>query len=156
MSTLPSPSPCVRLLTPPRAPSIADRVARAFPPAACIRGYFYFDRKRVALAIPSESRVDATVKGKRTQQVSVQVAGAHLGTRCTCAAQTLGPASCRHVWAVLLEIDRIGALEVLRGSRARLPLTAIDAEPKGAEAEPPKKAPKKAKAPAKPPRRKRA
>ena len=117
--------------------SLADRVARAFPPLACVRGFRYFARRRVGLANVSESGLDADVKGQRVQHVRLRVQDGRLASGCTCAAKVLGPAACRHVWATLLEIDRQGALEVLRGTSRALTLTALDA---------PLKRPKKPKA----------
>ncbi len=112
---------------PPKRPSIADRVARAFPPLACVRGYRYFARGRVDLAGVSEAGLDAEVKGQRVQHVRLRVEDGRLASRCSCAPKVLGPAACRHVWATLLEIDRQGALDGLRGSQRALALTALDA-----------------------------
>ena len=112
---------------PPKRPSVADRVARAFPPLACVRGYRYFARRRVDLADVSESGLDAEVKGQRVQHVRLRVQDGRLASGCSCAPKVLGPAACRHVWATLLEIDRQGALDGLRGSQRALALTALDA-----------------------------
>ena len=112
---------------PPKRVSLADRVARAFPPLACVRGFRYFARRRVDLANVSESGLDADVKGQRVQHVRLRVQDGRLASGCTCAAKVLGPAACRHVWATLLEIDRQGALDVLRGTQRALTLTALDA-----------------------------
>src|SRR5437016_4144084 len=49
-----------------RPVSIADRVARGFPPLACVRGFRYFARRRVAFSNVSEAGLDAEVRGKRT------------------------------------------------------------------------------------------
>lgn len=115
------------LALPPKRPSIADRVARAFPPLACVRGYRYFAKGRVDLACVSEAGLDAEVKGQRVQHVTLRVLDGRLASGCSCAAKVLGPAACRHVWATLLEIDRQGALDGLRGSQRALALTALDA-----------------------------
>lgn len=116
--------------TPPPLPkraSLADRVARAFPPLACVRGFRYFARRRVDLANVSESGLDAEVKGQRVQHVRLRIQDGRLASGCTCAAKVLGPAACRHVWATLLEIDRQGAFDALRGTQRALALTALDA-----------------------------
>jgi hypothetical protein len=119
--------PALPLQLPPKRPSIADRVARAFPPLACVRGYRYFARGRVNLASVSEAGLDAEVKGQRVQHVRLRVEDGRLASGCSCAPKVLGPAACRHVWATLLEIDRQGALDGLRGSQRALALTALDA-----------------------------
>jgi len=112
---------------PPLRPSIADRVARAFPPLACVRGYRYFAKGRVDLTGVSAAGLDAEVKGQRIQHVRLRVEDGRLASGCTCAPKVLGPAACRHVWATLLEIDRQGALDGLRGSQRALALSALDA-----------------------------
>jgi uncharacterized Zn finger protein len=112
---------------PARAPvSIADRVARSFPPLACVHGYGYFSSRHVQLAVRSETEVDADVKGKRTQSVKLRIEDGRLGASCTCAAEICGPAACRHVWAALLEVDRQGALGSLRSSQRVLALAVIE------------------------------
>jgi uncharacterized Zn finger protein len=124
---LPPPSPALRPPPLPKRASLADRVARAFPPLACVRGFRYFARRRVALANISESGLDAEVKGQRIQHVRLRIQDGRLASGCSCAAKVLGPAACRHVWATLLEIDRQGAFETLRGTQRALTLTALDA-----------------------------
>jgi uncharacterized Zn finger protein len=121
---LPLPAP---IPPPPKRVSLADRVARAFPPLACVRGFRYFARRRVDLANVSEAGLDADVKGQRVQRVRLRVQDGRLASGCTCAAKVLGPAACRHVWATLLEIDRQGAFEGLRSTQRALALTALDA-----------------------------
>ena len=63
---VPTPDPLVaspRQRPPERRPvSVADRVARSFPPLACVRGYRYFLRKRVDFVSVSESAIEADVK----------------------------------------------------------------------------------------------
>ncbi|MDB4935424.1 MAG: hypothetical protein JWP87_2396 [Labilithrix sp.] len=110
--------------------SIADRVARTFPPLACVRGFRYFTRRAVTLANVSESGVDAEVRGKRIQHVRLRVADGRLAAGCTCAAKLLGPATCKHVWAALLEVDREVALPGLRSTQRALVLGVLDAPPK--------------------------
>jgi uncharacterized Zn finger protein len=136
------PSPAVRPPPLPKRASVADRVARAFPPLACVRGFRYFARRRVELANVSELGLDADVKGQRVQHVRLRIQDGRLASGCTCAAKVLGPAACRHVWATLLEIDRQGAFDTLRVTQRALTLTALDA---------PLKARKKKTAPADPP-----
>lgn len=141
-SPRPTPAPA------PRRVSVADRVARSFPPLACVRGFRYFARKRVDLVSVSEGAIDADVKGKRTLRVCLRVVEGRLASACTCAAKVLGPAACRHVWATLLEIDRRGAFESLRSTQRSLVLGVIEAAkpaPQTARA----KAPARTKAPAK-------
>ena len=144
---VPSPPPLVAAQRPPRPPlrpvSVADRVARLFPPLACVRGYRYFLRKRVDFVNESESAIDADVKGKRTLRVVLRVHGGRLSSACTCSAKILGPAACRHVWATLLEIDRRGAFASLRANERALTLGVIEVATAKAKAE----AKAKAKAP---------
>ena len=118
----PSPEPAARA----RTVSIADRVAQGFAPLACVRGFRYFTRRRVALSNVSESGLDAEVKGKRTLDVRLRVDGDRLAAACTCAAEVLGPARCRHVWATLLEVDRQALLGSLRSTPRALALVVLD------------------------------
>ena len=122
MSTLPI------AFAPPSHPrfALADRVARAFPPLAVVRGFRYFYRKRVDLVIVSDGAIDADVKGKRVLKVRLRSAEGRLAAACTCRAKVLGPAACRHVWATLLEIDRRGLLESLRRTQRTLALSTVD------------------------------
>lgn len=147
----PSPSPPPGLpLRPGKAAArvkIADRVARAFPPLACARGYRYFDSHGVSIATLSDSECVAEVKGQRTQTVRLRIDDGRLCAICSCAAKTLGPPACRHVWATVLEIDRRDAFGVLRGTLRPLALSSIEAPPTPAA----KIAPPVAKAPAKTP-----
>jgi hypothetical protein len=127
MSTLPHANgPCPPPAPAPKRVSIADRVARSFPPLSCVRGFRYFVRKRVDLVSVSERAIDADVKGKRTLRVSLRVDDGRLASACTCAAKLLGPAACRHVWAALLEIDRRGAFESLRTTGRSLALGVVE------------------------------
>lgn len=138
---VPSPPPLVRLPRPPerRRISVADRVARSFPPLACVRGFRYFARKRIDVVSASETAIEADVKGKRTLRVKLRATGGRLASACTCSARVLGPAVCRHVWATLLEIDRRGAFESLRSTEQPLALGVIDEKPAKA-ARPPRPA----------------
>src|SRR4051794_40317859 len=86
----------------PRRVSLADRVARGFPPLACVRGFRYFRRGRVTLSDVSDRGLEADVKGKRTLHVRLRVDDGRLASACSCSAKVLGPARCRHVWATLL------------------------------------------------------
>ncbi len=129
-------TPSVPPLPPTKAAArvkIADRVARAFPPLACARGYRYFDSHGVSIATLSDSECVADVKGQRTQTVRLRIDGGRLCATCSCAAKTLGPPACRHVWATLLEIDRRDAFGALRGTLRPLALASIEAPPTPAE-----------------------
>jgi uncharacterized Zn finger protein len=112
-------------IVPLRRASVADRVARAFLPIACVRGYRYFVTKRVALGARTASAVEAEVRGKRVQHVRLAIDEGRLATACSCSATLLGPAVCRHVWATLLEVDRQGALESLRATQRGLGLAPL-------------------------------
>ena len=121
-----SPSPPAPLSTATRV-RVADRVARAFPPLACVRGFRYFARKRVDLVSVSERAIESDVRGKRTLRVTLRVDGGRLAVACTSSAKMLGPAACRHVWATLLEIDKRGLFEALRTTQRGLALEVIEA-----------------------------
>jgi hypothetical protein len=110
--------------------SLADRVARGFPPLACVRGFRYFARKRVSVSNVSESGLDADVRGKRTLHVRLRAQNGQLAAACTCSAKVLGAARCRHVWATLLEADRQALLGSLRTTCRTLALVGLDAGPK--------------------------
>lgn len=116
---------------PPHAPriSLADRVARAFPPLACVRGFRSFTNDRVEIVSLSEVALDAVVKGKRAQTVRLRIENGRLAASCTCCAKLMGPAACKHVWAALLEIDRRGAFESMRTTQRALALAPMDAPP---------------------------
>ena len=124
--TSPVPSPSLGPLGPrTRAVAIADRVAKGFPPLACVRGFRYFTRGRVAFSSVSEAGLDAEVKGKRTLVVRLRIDDGKLAAACTCSVKLLGPARCRHVWATLLEADRQALLGSLRATSRTLALVSL-------------------------------
>jgi hypothetical protein len=120
--------------------SIADRLSRAFPPLACVRGFRYFARQRVVLSLISEKEIDAEVKGTRIQHVRLRVEAGCVAAACTCAAKLLDPPTCRHVWATLLEVDRQGALSSLRTTQRPLAIGMLDG-PRSKQAKPAKPKP---------------
>jgi hypothetical protein len=129
VASVPAPSPPARVaaaLPEARRVSLADRVARAFPPLACVHGFRYFARRRVDLTNVTELGLEADVRGKRTQRVRLRVDEGRLGVTCSCAAKVLGPSACRHVWAALLEIDRQGLLATLRCTERPLALGTLE------------------------------
>jgi len=141
-SPVPSSTPVPVVVPPPlaaRRVSIADRLSRAFPPLACVRGFRYFARRRVELSQVSEKQLDAEVKGKRTQHVRLRVEEGRVAAACTCAAKVLGPATCRHVWATLLEVDRQGVLASLRNTQRPLAIGVLDGPKPKRPKEPPAK-----------------
>jgi hypothetical protein len=133
MTTLSPATPEAPPLSPPTATarpaalvSLADRVARGFPPLACVRGFRYFTRRRVTLSNVNESGLDAEVKGKRTLLVRLRVVDGRLAAACSCSAKVLGPARCRHVWATLLEADRQALFGSLRTTMRTLALVVLE------------------------------
>ena len=110
-----------------RRVSIADRVARAFSPLACVRGYRAYARHEVALSKITDRMLEADIKGKRTQHVRLVVEDGRLAAACSCAAKVLGPVACRHVWAALLEVDRQALLPSLRTLERSLALASLEA-----------------------------
>ena len=109
--------------------SVADRVARAFSPLACVKGYLYYSKKRVDLVERSDDAVDADVKGARIVKVVLRITGGRLAASCTCTPTLVGPPACRHVWATLLEVDRCGVLSPLRTSARSMALEPIVSPP---------------------------
>ena len=135
LNAAPPPAPAAR----PRAVSIADRAAQGFAPRACVRGFRYFTRRRVALSNVSESGLDAEVKGKRTLDVRLRIDAGRLAVACTCSAKVLGPARCRHVWATLLEVDRQALLGSLRSTPRVLALVVLEVATRPARTVPKKR-----------------
>lgn len=111
------------------APKVADRIGRAFPQRALLLGIEWFRTGGVEVESISDDAIAAAVKGKqRRQQVKVAVAaaGKAVATSCSCHASTLEGAVCSHVWAVVLEVDRRGALERLRTSNRNARVVALE------------------------------
>lgn len=131
VSTAPSPPNAEPVRPAAARVSVADRASRSFPPLACVRGFRYFARARVDFVSASEKLIEADVKGKRTLRVRLQVDDGRLAAACTCFAKTMGPAACRHVWAVLLEVDRRGAFAALRATSRSLALGMVVAAAPG-------------------------
>ena len=112
---------------PPLPISLADRVARVFPPLACVRGFRYFKTGRVEVVTATDVTFDTVVKGKRVQKVRLRIEEGRCLAACTCCAKLMGPAACKHVWATLLEVDRRGAFESLRATQRAMTLGVIAA-----------------------------
>lgn len=110
------------------APKVADRIGRAFPQRALLLGIEWFRTGGVEVESITDDAVAAAVKGKRRQQVRLAVAssGKAIATSCSCHASTLEGAVCSHVWAVVLEVDRRGALERLRTSNRNARVVALE------------------------------
>lgn len=110
------------------APKVADRIGRAFPQRALLLGIEWFRTGGVEVESITDDAVAAAVKGKRRQQVRLAVAsaGKAIATSCSCHASTLEGAVCSHVWAVVLEVDRRGALERLRTSNGNARVVALE------------------------------
>ncbi len=66
------------------------------------------------------AHVRARVRSKRTYEVDLRAEGGRLLIACSCPARSMGIAACKHAWAALLEVDRQGGLEDLRGTRGIL------------------------------------
>lgn len=65
----------------------------------------------------------AVVKSKRVHTVDLRAKDGTLAAQCSCPADEMGTFPCKHVWAALLEIDKLGGLADLRAKRG--PLTVI-------------------------------
>jgi uncharacterized Zn finger protein len=114
-----APSPAAPARPNPSPASLADRVARSFPPQSCVAGFAAFVRRDVDIVVIDDSSVDARVKTKRTRRLAFRVKNGVLLVSCTCAPG-LDLVGCRHAWGAILEIDRQGALASLRARRGPL------------------------------------
>jgi hypothetical protein len=109
--------------------SVAARVARAFPAPALVAGWPLFHRDRIVLRAASARAVDAVVRSGRTRRVRLEACGEDaLGVACSCTPRAVGVAACKHLWAALLAIDRVGALDALRGPSTPLALVPLGGE----------------------------
>jgi hypothetical protein len=107
--------------------SIAERAGGAFPSHTTIRGFLHYDKGQVDLTDVAERGATARVRGKRTEDVELRIEKGRLLIACTCPARSLGLTGCKHVWAVLLEVDRRGAWTALRTTRKPLVVAHLDA-----------------------------
>ena len=129
--------------------SLAGRVGYLFDPQTILQG-FVCHTKGVVLTPHGKARIDALVNGKRTHAVALASRNGTLEVACSCPAKSYGQSYCKHLWAALLEVDRHGALEDLRTSRAPLDVVASEAIATDAvatvevEPAPPPPAPRKA------------
>ncbi|MBS2016191.1 MAG: hypothetical protein JST00_25135 [Deltaproteobacteria bacterium] len=119
-------------------PKVADRIGRAFPQRALLLGIEWFRSGGVEVESLTDDAVSAAVKGKRTQRVrlATDAAGRALATACSCHASSLGAAVCSHVWALVLEVDRRGALASLRTSHGAARVVPMPDDPVTSPAEP--------------------
>lgn len=109
------------------AASITDRAGHAFTARAMLDG-FACHARGVELSSSSATRVQARVRSKRTHDVELRAEHGALLVGCSCPARSLGLEVCKHAWAVLLEVDRQGGLDALRGARDLLRVSASPLE----------------------------
>ena len=123
-----------------RAPSLALRAASLFPVRACVLGYKLRVEGHVEVQQLSPTAIEARVKSDRARLVRLRSTADALAASCTCTPSELDAPTCQHVWATLLEVDHVGALEGVRtaiGKLSFLPL-ASPIEPKPIEGVPTK------------------
>jgi uncharacterized Zn finger protein len=103
------------------AGSIAGRAGHGFEVHTMLRG-FACHARGVEILETGPAHVRARVRSKRTYEVDLRAEGGRLLIGCTCPARSMEVAACKHAWAALLEVDRQGGLEDLRGVRGVLPV----------------------------------
>ncbi|MGK2859706.1 MAG: SNF2-related protein [Thermoanaerobaculia bacterium] len=73
------------------------------------RGRAYFDQARVTIRGRTSSRIEARVEGSRVYETSLEIEGNTLLADCSCPYFTDEGDACKHVWALILEVDDTGA-----------------------------------------------
>lgn len=116
--------------------SLTGRAGHAFAVNTMLQGYGCHTRG-VEVTQSSAAHAKARVKSKRTHDVDLRAKDGALLVHCSCPARSMGVDFCRHAWATLLEIDRLGGLEDLRTSTQLLKL--VPSEPQPQPAPEPKK-----------------
>lgn len=101
--------------------SIAGRAGHRFEVHTMLQG-FACHARGVEIVETGPAHVRARVRSKRTHEVELRADGGRLLVGCSCPARSMGIAACKHAWAALLEVDRQGGLEDLRGMRGVLPV----------------------------------
>lgn len=104
------------------------RAGPAFTIETMLQG-FAAHARGVELTTIERTHVAARVKSKRTHDVDLRVDEGRLLVRCSCPAQSYGLEVCKHTWAALLEVDRRGGLEDLRGVPGTLKIAAAPPAP---------------------------
>ena len=84
--------------------SLKGRLSQEFAGKIRDRGFAYFRTGAVELFEPSQSQVDARVKGGEVYLVRLKLGRASLGVACTCAYFEKGE-KCKHIWATMLAAD---------------------------------------------------
>lgn len=103
----------------PLTEPIAGRAGHRFEVHTMLQG-FACHARGVEILETGPAHVRARVRSKRTHEVDLRAAGGRLLIGCSCPARSMGVAACKHAWAALLEVDRQGGLEDLRGMRGVL------------------------------------
>ena len=84
--------------------SLKGRLSQEFAGKIRDRGFAYFRTGAVELFEPSQSQVDARVKGGEVYLVRLKLGRASLSVACTCAYFEKGE-KCKHIWATMLAAD---------------------------------------------------
>ena len=90
--------------------SLTRALARQVPPAVRAKGAAYYERGAVVHADAESTRVDAIVRGSRPYRVWVARDGDALSASCECKYFQDRASICKHIWAVILEVERNGYL----------------------------------------------
>jgi len=104
--------------------SLSRAVARQVPPAIRAKGAAYYENGAVVHAEADANRVDAIVRGTRPYRVWVARDGDALDVSCECQYFQDRASVCKHIWAVILEIEHSGYLGVTAENESRLRLNA--------------------------------
>jgi superfamily II DNA or RNA helicase len=103
---------------------LTTQFAAEFDGAVQRRGAEYFRSGRVHIDAASESSVTATVRGSTRYQVELQGAGRKLHASCTCPFFDVD--FCKHIWAVILTVEK---QQLLEGDyRSLVPLDVADVD----------------------------
>ncbi len=93
------------------AASLSSLVKHQFDAGVCTRGFGYFAGGKVQVFGQESGRsLDASVAGSRLYEVSLARERGVLDISCTCPYFE-DNGECKHVWATILEADRLGVLQ---------------------------------------------
>ncbi len=91
---------------------LSRALARQVPPAIRAKGAAYYDNGAVVHVDADASRAEALVRGTRPYRVWIARRGDTLTASCECQYFKDRESICKHIWAVLLEVERNGFLGV--------------------------------------------
>jgi superfamily II DNA or RNA helicase len=91
--------------------SLLTRLSPEFAPEIRARGLDYFQRGLVRVAEAGVERVLAIVEGTRRYSVDIAFAGERVELSCSCPFFMDQGEPCKHLWATLVKLDRMGYLD---------------------------------------------